>query len=129
MRVCTASDFLDKVTASLGRHPGKCSTDLDRGPVAVPFEQPLVLISLDELSDQLPRLVERREVVEVQTLFLQRPDPAFHQFLQRDERQSANCHRSASFPAESRCTTSFICLGLLSQKNIERAEGEIRAIP
>src|SRR5260370_5531896 len=46
--------------------------------MAVPLEQPLCVVALDELRDHPPRFVERREVVEVQALLFQRPDPALH---------------------------------------------------
>src|SRR5438128_10000276 len=46
--------------------------------MAVPLEQPRAIVPLDELPNHLPRLVERREVVQVQTLLFQRPDPALH---------------------------------------------------
>jgi hypothetical protein len=44
--------------------------------MAVPLEQPLPIVPLDELPDHQPRFVERREVVEVEAFLFQRPDPA-----------------------------------------------------
>ena len=38
-------------------------------------EEPLAVVRLDKLSNRLMRLVECVEIVQVQTFFLQRPDP------------------------------------------------------
>ena len=43
--------------------------------MAVPFNEPLTIVRLDKLADHLPRLLRRREVVQIQTLLLQRPNP------------------------------------------------------
>jgi len=46
--------------------------------MAVPLKEPLPVVALDELTNHLPGFVERREVMQVQTLLFQRPQPALH---------------------------------------------------
>ncbi len=41
--------------------------------MAVPFEQPLLVIPLNKLADDLSRLVQCGEVVQVEALLFQRP--------------------------------------------------------
>ena len=60
--------------STLGR---ELSTHLGRGPVTVPFHQPLVVVRLDEFADGPPRFLEILEVVYVQALLLQRPHEPF----------------------------------------------------
>jgi hypothetical protein len=43
--------------------------------MAVPLEQPLPTVPLDELPDCVPRLVERRELVAGRAFLPQRSDP------------------------------------------------------
>ena len=38
--------------------------------MTVPFDEPLTIVRLDKLANDLARLFQRREVVQVQTLFL-----------------------------------------------------------
>ena len=45
--------------------------------MAVPFDQPVPVVLRDELTNRLPHLVQRLEVVQVQTFLLRRLHEAF----------------------------------------------------
>ena len=46
--------------------------------MAVAFEKPLLVVTLDEAPDDLVGLFQRFEIVKIQTLFFQRANPTFH---------------------------------------------------
>ncbi len=46
--------------------------------MTVPFGEPLTVVRFDELPNHLSRFLDRLEVVQVQTLLLQRPNPTLH---------------------------------------------------
>jgi len=46
--------------------------------MAVAFEKPVLVVTLDEAPDDLVGLFQRFEIVKIQTLFFQRTNPTFH---------------------------------------------------
>ncbi len=53
------------------------SADVGRGSMTVSLDEPLPIVALDNLTNHLPHFAERVEIVQVQTLLFQRPDPPF----------------------------------------------------
>ncbi len=63
--LCTGPGLLDKWAAYSGRLSRECLTHVGRGSMAVPLDQPLTVIRLDELPNHLPGFLERLKVVQV----------------------------------------------------------------
>jgi hypothetical protein len=45
---------------------------LDRGAVAVPFDQPVLVVGASEVADRLPQLLKRLEALDPEQLLLER---------------------------------------------------------
>src|SRR5690606_35186253 len=57
-RVCSAPGSLDKSLAEAGGQEGELAADLGGGPVAVPLDEPLVVVALYEGGDHAPSLLQ-----------------------------------------------------------------------
>ncbi len=73
-------DALARCTSNLNSSglPSELTASLDRGPMVVPLDQPLTVVQLDEGPDDLAGLLEALEVVQVQALLLEGPDPTLN---------------------------------------------------
>lgn len=78
IRPCIAPGFRDTWAGQSGSPLQDVAAGLGWGPVTVPLDEPLLVVVLHERTDGAARPLEAREVVQVEALLLQRPEPSLH---------------------------------------------------